>query len=87
MARRRQHPLTGALQDDGQAKVEFQPLNLSSLGSAKTFAKNFTAAPQNFDLLINNAGVMMVPSLERTTDGFQRQFGTNHLGHFALTGR
>ncbi len=70
-----------------QAKVEFQPLDLASLESVKTFAENFTAAHQKLDLLINNAGVMMVPALERTADGFERQFGTNHFGHFALTGR
>lgn len=75
------------LQSASQAAVEFQPLDLASLESVKTFAENFTAAHQNLDLLINNAGVMMVPSLERTVDGFERQFGTNHLGHFALTGR
>lgn len=72
---------------DPQAKVEFQPLDLSSLESVKTFAENFTAAHQSLDLLINNAGVMMVPSLNKTVDGFEQQFGTNHLGHFALTGR
>ena len=75
------------LQSAPQARVEFQPLDLSSLESVKTFAENFTAAHQNPALLINNAGVMMVPALERTADGFERQFGTNHLGHFALTGR
>ncbi len=70
-----------------RATVEFQPLDLASLESVKTFAENFTATHHNLDLLINNAGVMMVPGLERTVDGFERQFGTNHLGHFALTGR
>ncbi len=78
---------TDILQSASQAKIEFQPLDLASLESVKTFAENFTAAYQNLDLLINNGGVMMVPSLERTADGFERQFGTNHLGHFALTGR
>ncbi len=75
------------LQSAPQAKIEFHPLDLASLEAVKTFAENFTAAYQNLDLLINNAGVMMVPALERTADGFERQFGTNHLGHFALTGR
>lgn len=70
-----------------QAKVEFRPLDLSSLESVKTFAEGFTAAHQNLDLLLNNAGIMMLPSLSRTVDGFEQQFGTNHLGHFALTGR
>lgn len=70
-----------------QAKVEFQPLDLSNLESVKTFAEDFTAAHQNLDLLINNAGIMMLPSLGQTVDGFEQQFGTNHLGHFALTGQ
>ncbi len=75
------------LQSAPQAKVEFQPLDLARLESVKTFAENVIAAHKNLALLINNAGVMMVPALERTADGFERQFGTNHLGHFALTGR
>ncbi|MGE0683858.1 MAG: oxidoreductase [Candidatus Binatia bacterium] len=75
------------LQGAPHAKVEFQPLDLSSLQSVKTFAEGFTATHQQLDLLINNAGIMMLPSLGRTVEGFELQFGTNHLGHFALTGR
>lgn len=73
-------------QGDPQAKVEFQHLDLSSLASVKNFAASFTTAHQRLDLLINNAGLMM-PPLGRTVDGFELQFGTNHLGHFALTGQ
>lgn len=73
-------------QRDAHAKVEFQPLDLSSLESVKTFAEGFTAVHKRLDLLINNAGLMM-PPFGRTADGFELQFGTNHLGHFALTGR
>jgi NAD(P)-dependent dehydrogenase (short-subunit alcohol dehydrogenase family) len=72
-------------QRDAHAKVELQSLDLSSLASVKTFAEGFTAAHQRLDLLINNAGLMM-PPLGRTADGFELQFGANHLGHFALTG-
>lgn len=75
------------IQSDPQARVEFQHLDLSRLESVKTFAEDFTATHQNLDLLINNAGIMMLPCLGKTADGFEQQFGTNHLGHFALTGR
>ena len=58
---------------------------MASLASIRAFAEAFIArAP--LDLLINNAGVMALPKRELTEDGFERQFGTNHLGHFALTG-
>ena len=60
-------------------------LDLSSLASVHTFAETFLAQHDRLDLLINNAGVM-VPPLTKTEDGFELQFGTNHLGHFALTG-
>ncbi|MFE3907858.1 oxidoreductase [Streptomyces sp. NPDC059153] len=65
------------------ADVEFVPLDLADLDSVRTFAAAHT--PDRIDLLINNAGVMALP-YGRTADGFERQFGVNHLGHFALTG-
>jgi NAD(P)-dependent dehydrogenase (short-subunit alcohol dehydrogenase family) len=67
----------------GRATVEV--LDLSDLDSVAAFAKGFSSAHGRLDLLINNAGVM-VPPLGRTKQGFELQFGTNHLGHFALTG-
>ncbi|MFB6717748.1 MULTISPECIES: oxidoreductase [unclassified Streptomyces] len=65
------------------ADVEFVPLDLADLDSVREFAA--VRAPGRIDLLINNAGVMALP-YGRTADGFERQFGVNHLGHFALTG-
>ena len=58
---------------------------LSDLGSVRDFARAFAQRHATLPLLINNAGVMALP-LRRTVDGFEMQFGTNHLGHFALTG-
>ena len=66
----------------GPGTTEVRPLDLASLDSVRAFAKAWDGGP--VDLLINNAGVML-PPLTRTTDGFELQFGTNHLGHFALT--
>lgn len=64
----------------------FAPLDLADLDSVAAFAVAFEAGNGRLDLLVNNAGVM-VPPLGRTSQGFELQFGTNHLGHFALTGR
>jgi len=61
---------------------EIRLLDLASLDSVRAFARDWSRQP--VDLLINNAGVM-IPPLSRTADGFELQFGTNHLGHFALT--
>ncbi len=69
------------------AVVELQELDLTSLDSVRKAADELRAAHPRIDLLINNAGVMYVPSRETTKDGFEMQFGTNHLGHFALTGQ
>ena len=65
--------------------VEVMKLDLSSLASVKSFAKEFLGRYEHLDFLINNAGVM-VPPYTKTEDGFELQFGTNHLAHFALTG-
>jgi len=67
------------------AKVALQQLDLTSLASVRAAADAIRAAHPRIDLLINNAGVMMTPK-GTTQDGFELQFGTNHLGHFALTG-
>ncbi|GLU47158.1 oxidoreductase [Nocardiopsis ansamitocini] len=65
------------------AQVEHARLHLDDLASIRDFAEQFPY--ERLDLLFNNAGVMDIP-LARTADGFEMQFGTNHLGHFALTG-
>jgi NAD(P)-dependent dehydrogenase (short-subunit alcohol dehydrogenase family) len=68
------------------AKVQFESLDLVSLASIRAFAAATIATGQPLDLLINNAGVMDLPTRRLTEDGFELQFGTNHLSHFALTG-
>jgi len=65
---------------------ELWHLDLASLESVKQFALKFAAARKELGLLINNAGLMAIP-YNRTEDGFEMQFGVNHLGHFALTAR
>ena len=69
------------------AVVALQELDLTSLESVHKAADQLRAIHPRIDLLINNAGVMYVPTRETTKDGFEMQFGTNHLGHFALTGQ
>jgi NAD(P)-dependent dehydrogenase (short-subunit alcohol dehydrogenase family) len=67
-------------------QVEVARLDLADLASVREFAAVWTAAhPDGLDVLVNNAGVMAIPRRE-TADGFEMQLGTNHLGHFALTG-
>ena len=67
------------------AKVEFTLLDLASLDSIAACGARLRAAIDRVDVLINNAGVMNPPERRTTADGFELQFGTNHLGHFALT--
>jgi NAD(P)-dependent dehydrogenase (short-subunit alcohol dehydrogenase family) len=66
------------------AQIQLDELDLASLASVRAFADRFKTTHDGLDLLINNAGVM-APPRRRTADGFELQFGTNHLGHFALT--
>ena len=67
------------------AKVRFEVLDLASLDSVSAFGARLAADRDRLDLLINNAGVMTPPTRRVTADGFELQFGTNYLGHFALT--
>jgi len=72
-------------QETPTAKLDLMQLDLSDLSSVHQFVQEFKERHTRLDLLINNAGVM-VPPFTKTKDGFELQFGTNHLGHFALTG-
>src|SRR4051812_23752088 len=73
------HEVTGS-------NVSYEQLDLASLASVADFAQRMHSR-QSLDLLINNAGVMALPHRQTTADGFEMQFGTNYLGHFALTAR
>ena len=69
------------------ARVAVRILDVADLDSVRHFAEQFLNEGTPLDLLINNAGVMALPQRRATPQGFEMQFGTNHLGHFALTGR
>jgi NAD(P)-dependent dehydrogenase (short-subunit alcohol dehydrogenase family) len=69
------------------AKLTIKQLDLASLASVAALGDELNAEGRPVDILINNAGIMQPPQREVTADGFELQFGGNHLGHFALTGR
>ncbi|CAM5405234.1 oxidoreductase [Streptomyces violaceorubidus] len=69
------------------AEVSLRSLDLSSLGSVAALGETLLAEDRPIHLLVNNAGVMTPPARQTTADGFELQFGTNHLGHFALVAR
>jgi NAD(P)-dependent dehydrogenase (short-subunit alcohol dehydrogenase family) len=72
-------------EESPQGEVRLMELDLSDLSCVRRFVDEFRAAYGRLDALVNNAGVMAVP-YGQTADGFELQFGINHLGHFALTG-
>jgi len=69
------------------AGIVYENLDLANLASVADFAARYASAHASLDLLINNAGVMALPQRQVTADGFEMQFGTNYLGHYALTAR
>jgi NAD(P)-dependent dehydrogenase (short-subunit alcohol dehydrogenase family) len=75
-----------AFRNTGAGALEFAALDLASLASVRAGADRLLEAGQPFDVIIANAGVMALP-FEKTADGFERQFGINHLGHFVLVNR
>ena len=80
-----EHALMSIQAEFPKAKLKFFELDLASLDSIRKFTEEFKSAYPKLDILLNNAGIMMVP-YGKTKDGFERTIGTNHLGHFALTG-
>jgi NAD(P)-dependent dehydrogenase (short-subunit alcohol dehydrogenase family) len=77
--------LTRITEEVPDASIEAMPLDLASLESIHQFTDMFKAKYDRLDVLLNNAGIMFTP-YGKTEDGFEQQFGVNHLGHFALTG-
>jgi NAD(P)-dependent dehydrogenase (short-subunit alcohol dehydrogenase family) len=75
----------GIQQSVPNAKLEVIQLDLADLASVRAFATAFKTKFEHLDILVNNAGIMG-PPFTKTKDGFEMQFGANHLGHFALTG-
>jgi NAD(P)-dependent dehydrogenase (short-subunit alcohol dehydrogenase family) len=69
------------------ASAELSLLDLADLASVRKFAEAYAGERGQLDILVNNAGVMALDERRQTADGFEMQLGTNHLGHFALTGR
>ena len=69
------------------AKLRFEALDLASLASVTDLSRRLNAEARPIDVLINNAGVMALATRQITVDGFEKQLGTNYLGHFALTAR
>src|SRR4051812_35769150 len=69
-----------------QASAELSLLDLADLTSVRKFAESYAGERSQLDILVNNAGVMALDERRQTADGFEMQFGTNHLGHYALTG-
>lgn len=76
---------TEILKNIPEGKIEVAELDLADLNSVHRFVKNFQQNHSRLDVLLNNAGIMTTPYF-KTKDGFEGQLGTNHLGHFALTG-
>jgi len=70
--------------DTGSEKIENMQLDLADLNSVRSFAQEFLKKNLPLHVLINNAGIMMVP-FSKTVDGHENQFGSNHIGHFLLT--
>ncbi|CAE8627766.1 unnamed protein product [Polarella glacialis] len=79
--------MQAALKEAGRANPDFEvvQLDLASLSSVRDFANSFKAQGRPLHLLCLNAGVMAIPAYTTSADGFEMQFATNHLGHFALT--
>jgi len=69
-----------------EASFELVALDLADLSSIRSAAEDLASRTEQLDILVNNAGVMAIP-YQQTADGFEKQLGTNHLGHFALTGQ
>lgn len=67
------------------AAMRFEKLDLADLSSVFSFARRMNSDGESLDVLVNNAGIMVPPERQETQDGFELQFGTNYLGHFALT--